>query len=123
MRPPVVSLQPAANTRGLPDDPTVAKRHCPSGPHGVTAVLCTVMAPSKVAVQAHVATSGPFLLPFPPPWLAHTPAGCGHGGTRYSSTSRSVHTWSVSPAAIAGVWGHHCLAEPIPLVGSGWGSA
>src|SRR5919108_4655808 len=23
---------------------------------------------------------------FPPPHLAHTPAGCGHGGTRYSKT-------------------------------------
>jgi hypothetical protein len=40
---------------------------------------------------------------FPPPHLAHAPAGCGHGGTRYSKTSRSVHTWSVNPAAIAGV--------------------
>jgi alpha-ketoglutarate-dependent taurine dioxygenase len=40
---------------------------------------------------------------FPPPPLAHTPAGCGHGGTRYSKTSLSVHTWSVNPAAIAGV--------------------
>jgi hypothetical protein len=49
--------------------------------------------------------------------------GCGHGGTRYISTSRSVHTWSVNPAAIAGVWGRHCLAEPVPWVGSGWGSA
>ena len=40
---------------------------------------------------------------FPPPHLAHPPAGCGHGGTRYSKTSLSVHTWSVNPAAIAGV--------------------
>jgi hypothetical protein len=80
------------NIRGPPDDPTVAKWRCPSGPHGVTAALCTVMAPSKVAVQAHVATSGPFLLPSPPPWQVHTPAGCGHGGTRYSTTSRNVQT-------------------------------
>jgi len=35
--------------------------------------------------------------------LPHTPAGCGHGGTRKSSTSRRVQTWSVNPAAIAGV--------------------
>jgi hypothetical protein len=49
--------------------------------------------------------------------------GCGHGGTRYISTSRRVHTWSVNPAAIAGVWGRHCLTEPVPWVGSGWGSA
>jgi hypothetical protein len=40
---------------------------------------------------------------FPPPYLAHAPAGWGHGGTRYSKTSLSVHTWSVNPAAIAGV--------------------
>src|SRR5712691_3047312 len=38
-----------------------------------------------------------------PPRLVHTCAGCGHGGTRNSSTSRSVQTWSVSPAAMAGV--------------------
>jgi len=47
----------------------------------------------------------------PPLWLlptirlAHAPAGCGHGGTRKSNTSRRVHTRSVSPAAIAGVRG------------------
>ena len=35
--------------------------------------------------------------------LPHTPAGGGHGGTRKSSTSRRVQTWSVNPAAIAGV--------------------
>jgi Rhodopirellula transposase DDE domain len=40
---------------------------------------------------------------FRPPRLAHRPAGCGHGGTRNSNTSRSVHTRSVNPAAIAGV--------------------
>ena len=66
--------------------------------------------------------SGPLLLPFPTTWLAHTPAGCGHGGTRKSSTSRRVHTRSVSPAAIAGVRGRHILAEPVPLVGRGCGS-
>jgi CBS domain-containing protein len=58
---------------------------------------------------------------FPSPQLVHTPAGCGHGGTRYNSTSRRVHTWSVSPAAIAGVWGCQRLAEPLPWVGSGCG--
>src|SRR2546421_8202026 len=51
--------------------------------------------------------------------LPHTPAGCGHGGTRKSSTSRRVHTWSVSPAAIAGVHDRHRLAEPVPCVASG----
>ena len=59
---------------------------------------------------------------FPPLRRAHTPAGCGHGGTRKSNTSRSVHTWSVRPAAIAGVRGRHCVAEPLPWVGSGWGN-
>ena len=36
---------------------------------------------------------------------------------------RKVHTRSVSPAAMAGVQGHHCLAEPVPLVGTDCGSA
>src|SRR6266571_4051579 len=49
-----------------------------------------------------------------------TPAqGCGHGGTRNISTSCSVHTWSVNPAAIAGVPGRHRLTESLPLVGRG----
>ena len=47
--------------------------------------------------------------------------GCGQGGPRNRSTSRKVQTWSVSPAAIAGVQGRHCLAEPDPLVGTGSG--
>jgi hypothetical protein len=37
------------------------------------------------------------------------------------SIARSVHTWSVNPAAIAGVCGHHRLVEPVPLVGAGGG--
>ncbi len=59
---------------------------------------------------------------FPLLLLAHTPTGCGHGGTRKSNTSRRVHTRSVSPAAIAGVRGCHVLAEPVPLVGRGCGN-
>jgi hypothetical protein len=58
-----------------------------------------------------------------PTLLAHTPAGWGHGGMRNSSTSRRVQTWSVSPAAMAGVWGRHCMAEPLPWVGSGGGNS
>ena len=76
---------------------------------------------SKQAVRTHVACQATFPCCFPPPWLAHTPAGWGHGGTRNRSTSRSVQTWSVSPAAMAGVRGRHCLAEPVPLVGTGCG--
>jgi len=56
----------------------------------------------------------------PPPRRAHRPTGWGHGGTRNSSTSLKVQTWSVRPAAIAGVRGRHCVAEPVPCVGSGW---
>src|SRR5262245_24082826 len=52
---------------------------------------------------------------------AYDICGCGQGGTRNRSTSRNVQTWSVSPAAIAGVQGRHCLAEPGPLVGQGCG--
>src|SRR5262249_1499002 len=47
---------------------------------------------------------------------------CGHGGTRYRRTSFSVHTWSVRPAAIAGVHGRHRVAEPRPFVTSGAGN-
>ena len=58
----------------------------------------------------------------PPP--LYTACGCGHGGTRNISTSCSVHTWSVNPAAIAGVHSRHNFAEPLPLVVSetrnGW---
>jgi len=36
---------------------------------------------------------------------------------------RKVHTRSVSPAAMAGVQGRHCVAEPVPLVGTDCGSA
>ena len=39
----------------------------------------------------------------------------GHRGTRKSKTSRRDQTWSVSPAAIAGGWGRHCVAEPVPF--------
>jgi hypothetical protein len=54
--------------------------------------------------------------------VAYMACGCGRGGTRNSSTSLSVQTWSVNPAAIAGVHGRHCLAEPVPLVGTGCGN-
>src|SRR5215813_3777189 len=54
--------------------------------------------------------------------LAHTPAGWGHGGTRKSRTSRKLQTWPVNPAAIAGVHGRHCVADPVPWVGRGCGS-
>ncbi|HEV8711783.1 MAG TPA: hypothetical protein VGX03_03025 [Candidatus Binatia bacterium] len=37
------------------------------------------------------------------------------------SPSRSVHTRSVTPAAIAGVRSCHRLAAPIPFIGKGWG--
>jgi len=71
-------------------------------------------------MRTHVVCFGSFPLPLPP-LLAHTPAGWGQGGTRYHKTSLSVHTWSVNPAAIAGVQGRHCLVEPVPLVATGSG--
>ena len=44
------------------------------------------------------------------------------GGTRKLSNSSIVHTWSVSPAAMAGVTGFHFFREPFrPLVGRLWG--
>ena len=53
------------NTRGLPGDHHWGKKARPASHHGVTAALCTVMTPSQLAVQAHVATSGPLPLSFP----------------------------------------------------------
>ena len=79
-----------------------------------------MVTPSKAAVQTHVTTSGDLPLLFPTTTLTHLPAGWGHGGTRNSSTSRRVQTWSVTPAAIAGVCDRHCLAEPLLWVASGW---
>ena len=44
------------------------------------------------------------------------------GGIRKLSNSSMVHTWSVSPAAMAGVTGFHFFREPFrPLVGRLWG--
>jgi hypothetical protein len=53
--------------------------------------------------------------------IPHTSTGYGQGGTRNSRTSRKLQTWSVSPAAMAGVHGLHILAEPGPWVDSGSG--
>ncbi len=75
--------------------------------------------PSTPAVRTHGTGQISFPYHFPPPRLAHRRAGCGHGGTRHSNTSRSVHTRSVNPAAIAGVRSCHCVAEPLLLVGAG----
>jgi hypothetical protein len=72
-------------------------------------------------MRTHVACSGHLIVPFPTTPLAHTPTGWGHGGTRKSSISRTLQTWSVNPAAMAGVQGRHCVGEPLPLVGSGCG--
>ena len=101
---------------------TRTKKPNREGAHGLPVALSPLLTPSTPAVRTHVARSGHLPCRFPPPWLAHTPAGCGHGGTRKSNTSRRVHTRSVSPAAIAGVRGCHVLAEPIPCVGRGCGN-
>jgi hypothetical protein len=77
---------------------------------------------STPAVWTHDAYSSHLSSPLPTTLLAHTLAGCGHGGTREPNTSRSDHTWSVTPAAIACVRGRHTLVEP-PLVASAMGSA
>src|SRR5712691_8184569 len=88
----------------------------PSGPFTPGDTLKTSRADTPTPASAHGNPSLPLLRSLP-----HAPAGGGHGGTRNSSTSRRVQTWSVSPAAMAGVLGCHRLAEPLPFVGSGCG--
>src|SRR5262249_41071330 len=99
-----------------------AKRHRREGHHGITVARSPLVTSSTPAVWAHVVCSGRLTVSLSTTLLAHTPTGCGHGGTRNMSTSRRLHTRSVSPAAMAGVRGRHCLAEPLPWVGSGWGN-
>jgi hypothetical protein len=62
------------------------------GSHGIPAALSSLWTSSKLAVWTHGACSGHLILPLPTTLFAHTSAGCGHGGTRNSSTSRSVQT-------------------------------
>src|SRR5215813_13541378 len=101
---------------------TGAKRPRGEGSHGIPVALSPLVTPSKPAVWTHIACSQATSPDrFPLSRRAHTPAGCGHGGTRKSSTSRSDQTWAVRPAAIAGVHGRHYVAEPVPLVGPGCG--
>jgi len=102
---------------------TGAKRPRREGDHGIPAALSPLVTPSKPAVWTHIACSqAPSRGCFPSPPRPHTPAGCGHGGTRKSRTSRKLQAWSVNPAAIAGVWGCHRLAEPLPWVGTDCGN-
>jgi hypothetical protein len=81
------------------------------------------MTPLKLAVwihdpvSTHAHPSRALLLSLP-----HACIGCGDGGTRKSNTAWRVHTRSVSSAAIAGVRGRQCWAEPVPLVGRGCGN-
>ncbi len=89
------------------------------GSHGIPAALSPLVTPSTPAMRPHVACSGHLPVPLPPTLRAHTPTGCGHGGTRKSSISRTLQTWSVNPAAMAGVWGCQRFADPVPFVGSG----
>jgi hypothetical protein len=58
----------------------------------VLAALSPLWMPSKHAVQTHVVCAGHLILPLPTTLRAHTPTGCGHGGTRKSRASRRVQT-------------------------------
>src|SRR5262249_46964837 len=119
-----VYLHPADNYHRLTRPTfTGAKRPRCEGSPGLPAALSPLVTPSKPAVWTHIACSQATSRDcFPSPPRPHTPAGCGHGGTRKSRTSRTLQTWPVNPAAIAGVWGCHRLAEPLPLVGRGCGN-
>src|SRR5262249_5798800 len=95
------------------------KRPNKEGSPGPPAVLRALGMPLKQAVWTHLACSDPLSGCFPPPLVPHTITGCADGGTRHSSTARSVHTWSVRPAVIAGAHGRHRWAAPRPFVTSG----
>ena len=51
-------------------------------------------------MQTHLARSAP-RSPCSP--VIYSTCGCGHGGTRNNNTSFRDQTWSVNPAAMAGV--------------------
>ena len=51
-------------------------------------------------------------------WFYRSVHRC-RGGTRNDRSSSKVHTCSVNPSAIMGVWGSHFFGEPLPLVGRG----
>ena len=107
------------NATGSPVTPPRSKKAYTRGLSCIPVSLSFLGTPSTPAVRTHGTGQTSFPYHFPPPRLAHRRAGCGHGGTRHSNTSRSVHTRSVNPAAIAGVHGRHGVAEPVPLVDSG----
>src|SRR5215831_18942381 len=71
---------------------TGAKRHSLEGSHCLSAAHSPLVTPSMQAMRTHVACSGHLPWPLPITLLAHTPAGCGHGGTRKSKTSRKLQT-------------------------------
>jgi hypothetical protein len=83
-------------------------------PHGPGELL-------EQAMQTHIASPGNPTQRLTIYHPAYHPWGCSHGGTRNSSTSRRVHTRLGTPAAIAGIPGRHGVAEPVPLMGRGWG--
>ena len=119
----VVYLAAADKYRGLTHRPSQgAKRPRREGSQSLPAALSPLVTPSTPAVWTHGACSGHLPVPLPITRRAHTPAGCGHGGTRKSKTSRKLQTWSVNPAAMAGVWRCQRLVEPLPLVSAGWGN-
>src|SRR5262249_4387212 len=69
-----------------------ATRTSQEGHHGIPVALSPLVTPSTPAVPTHVATSGHLTVLLPPALRAYTPTGWGHGGTRNSSTSRTITT-------------------------------
>src|SRR5262249_38063629 len=99
----------------------VTKRPRREGSRGLPAALSPLVTPSTPAVRTHAACSGRLTMPLPTTQRAHTRAGGGPGGTGHGSPWGRVQTWSVSPAAMAGVRGCQRWAEPLPWVDSGCG--
>jgi hypothetical protein len=80
------------NIRGLPGDHHKDKKAWTRGPSWPPSRPLSLVTPSTPAVRTHVTTSGRLTVLLPTTLRAYTPTGWGHGGTRNSSTSRSVHT-------------------------------
>src|SRR5215471_9863637 len=80
------------NIRGLPGDRHQNKKAWTRGPSWPPSRPLPPGDTLDAGRATHVTTSGRLTVLLPTTRRAYTPTGWGHGGTRNSSTSRSIHT-------------------------------